>query len=260
MRSNVIEQTSYERTISNLLEYDKKNIDEICRNLKFPKLVSSRFVALRKNVEIGFLANNLTKWEYQNVYKYGQNHIYQEYYPAIYDLVKNTGVARKIQNYGFVGNYYFHLFPPTFYEKMIYNFYIILFERPIFKQFHAMQGQLEQKIMNQISTYFRKQNKYGPEKINVAILDEQFICVAISGLLTPFLKDLIRRKEDALFIERLFIEEGKDILKQILISYYAGQQQEPFIHFDKYEDKLIIISSLSSLIWEEFLEKMSTLD
>ena len=31
-------------------------------------------------------------------------------------------------------------------------------------------------------------------------------------------------------------------------------------HFDKYEDKLIIISSLSSLIWEEFLEKMSTLD
>lgn len=256
MRSNFIEYTSYERTVNNLLEYDKKNIDEICKNLRFPKLVSSRFVALRKNVEIGFLANNLTKWEYQNVYKYGKNHIYQEYYPAIYDLAKKSGVARKIQNYGFTGNYYFHLFPPTFYEKLIYNFYIILFEKPIFKQFHAIQGQVEQKIMIQISTYFRKQNKYGPEQINVAILDEQFISIVISGLLTPFLRDLIKRNEDTLFIEKLFIEEGKDILKQILISHYDQEQQDPFIYFDKYEDKLIIISSLSKNKWENFFAKM----
>ena len=86
------------------------------------------------------------------------------------------------------------------------------------------------------------------------------MCKSLYFYLTPFLKDLIGRKEEALFIERLFIEEGKDILNQILISHYAGQQQDPFIHFDKYEDKLIIISSLSNIIWEEFLEKMSTLD
>lgn len=257
MRSNVIEQTSYERTVKNLLEHDKKSIDEICKNLKFPKLVSSRFVALRKNVEIGFLSNNLTKWEYQNIYKYGQNHIYQEYYPAILDLAKNSGIASKIKNYGFGGNYYFHLFPPTIHERIIYNFYIILFERAIFKQFHMTQGQLEQKIMTQISSYFRKQNKYGPEQISVAILDEQFISIIISGLLTPFLRELVKKNEDTFFIEKLFVDEGKDILNQILVDYYATKQEEPFIHFDKHEDKLIILSSLSQDKWREFLFKMS---
>ena len=47
--------------------------------------------------------------------------------------------------------------------------------------------------MTQISTYFRKQNKYGPEQISVAILDEQFISIIISGLLTPFLRELVKK-------------------------------------------------------------------
>ena len=76
-------------------------------------------------------------------------------------------------------------------------------------------------------------------------------------VLTPFLRELVKKNEDTFFIEKLFVDEGKDILKQILVDYYATKQQEPFIYFDKNEDKLIILSSLSQDKWREFLFKMS---
>ena len=55
----------------------------------------------------------------------------------------------------------------------------------------------------------------------------------------------------------MFIVEAREILQQILASYFAEQQPEPFICFDREQDKLIILSCLSQDLWLDFLERMS---
>ncbi|MBP2628997.1 MAG: hypothetical protein H6Q69_2290 [Firmicutes bacterium] len=257
MRSHIISQLSYEETLKNLKDYHKILINEICYTFEFPNFATNQFIALRKNVEIGFVSNVLLDWECQAVFEYGKKHIYDEYYPLIVDLIKKVTIPRKVQDYCCNINY-FYAFPPLYHKNMIYSFFINFFEKPIFKNFNSNQSLLEQELMTHISAFFRKQNKYGPEQITVAILDDQFLAIMISGLLTPFLREFVNSNiDDALFVERMFVVEAKAVLEQILITYFNTQPHEPFIHFDKNNDKLIILSSLSQDKWMRFLEEMS---
>lgn len=258
MSKNLISHESYEQTVRNLKDYHKLLIKEVCDTFKFSHAVVNPFIGLRKNVEVGFVAATLTDWECQAVFGYGKNHIYQEYYPIIVDLIKKVTIPRKSQDY-LCGLNYFYAFPPLYHKNMIYSFFINFFEKPIFKNFYSEQGALEQELMTYLSTFFRKQNKYGPEQISVAILDETFVAIKISGLLTPFLKEFIKRNEEAaLFVERMFMAEIEEVLEQILQRYFGTQLYAPFFHFDKKQDKLIVLSSLSKAKWLHFLDAMSS--
>ena len=134
-------------------------------------------------------------------------------------------------------------------------FFVNFFDKPLFKAFTPEKSVLEQQLMKHISAFLCKQNKYGPEQINVAILDDQFLVVLISGLLTPFLQDAIKNgmEDDDPFIAKLFVAEGKTVLEDILAQYFSSQAYNPFIYFDKSSDKLIILSSLSKKSWLHFL-------
>lgn len=257
MRSQLLKQTSYAETVENLKCYHKQLISELSASFKFPDLPVTKFIALRKNIEIGFVSSVLQEWEYKAVFEYGRKHVYQEYFPLIVDFIRTVTIPRKSRDYG-ANISCFYTFPPLYYDNMIYSFFVNVFEKPIFKNFNSAQSILEQEIMAKVSMYFRKQNKYGPEQITVAILDEQFLVIAISGLLTPFLADFIRRhQEEAVFVERMFTVEARDALKQVLAMYFTEEQPEPCISFDLEKDKLIILSSLSQEMWQKFLESMS---
>lgn len=257
MRSHILKQTSYAETIENLKAYHKLLINEVGDIFKFPNLSSNQFIALRKNIELGFVSSVLAEWEYQAVFAYGRKHIYQEYFPLIVDYVKEVAIPRKSFDYGSKISC-FYVFPPLYYQNTIYSFFVNIFEKPLFKHFNSEHNVLEQEIMAKVAAYFRKQNKYGPEKISVAILDAQFLVIGISGLLTPFLRSFISiHQQDADFVEKMFIVEAREILQQILASYFAEQQPEPFICFDREQDKLIILSCLSQDLWLDFLERMS---
>ncbi len=254
MRSQIINSLSCEDTQRNVTVYHKALINEVCCKFGFAGFSVQQFIALRKNVEVGFVATRLTDWECRAVFEYGKKHVFHEYYPLIVDLIKNVTIPRKEKDYGCTINYY-HMFPPLYHEKMIYSFFVNFFDKPLFKAFTPEKSLLEQQLMKHISAFLCKQNKYGPEQINVAILDDQFLVVLISGLLTPFLQDAIKNgmEDDDPFIAKLFVAEGKTVLEDILAQYFSTKAYNPFIYFDKSSDKLIILSSLSKKSWLHFL-------
>lgn len=77
MRSHILKQSSYAETIENLKAYQKLLINEVGNIFKFPNLSSNQFIALRKNIELGFVSSVLADWEYQAVFAYGRKHVYQ---------------------------------------------------------------------------------------------------------------------------------------------------------------------------------------
>lgn len=258
MEKGILNHSSYEETLRSLSKYHKKIMADVCFKFKFPNMSTNPFIALRKNVEIGFLCCTLMEWEREAVFGYGKKHVFEEYYPVIFDYIKQVVIPHKCEDYS-CNIAYFHIFPPFYYGDMICSFFVNFFEKPIFKNFNLLHNALEQEIVTQISTFFRKQNKYGPEQISVAILDDQFVTIMISGLLTPFLREFINTDSDgALIIEKIFIMQTKKVLEEIFIKYFNSKTYEPFIYFDKHNDKMIVLSSLSKDQWINFLERMCT--
>lgn len=253
----MIKSHSYTETLKNLSNYNKALASEICQMMNFPQ-VSNTLIGLRKNVEIGFYANVLTPWEYQAVFIYGKSHMYQEYYPVLTDLIKNISVPRKSKDYGCNINYHF-FFPPAFHEKnFIYSFSVTFFEKPIFKHFNSHQSSLEQDLVTEFSSFFRKQNKYGPEKISVAIIDDQFVTIMISGILTPFMGKLANLSaECSSFLKTIFTLEMKEGIDQIFPKYFDTVPCETFIHLDIEADKLISLTVLVPDTWTSLLAPTS---
>ncbi|MDU2064829.1 MAG: hypothetical protein E6713_08285 [Sporomusaceae bacterium] len=255
----ILNSSAYEETLKNLSNYHKSIIYEIGQHFQFPNIASNPFIALRKNVEIGFLASNLTGWEQEAVFQYGKKHIYHEYYSIILNLAKTAIVPRKVLDYA-CPIVYGHIFSPRYHKNMIYSFFVNFFAKPIFKNFNSGQASLEQEIVAFISGYFRKQNRYGPEQISVAILEEQFITIMISGLLSPFLRSFIQAdSQESAVIEKIFMIQAEMVLGELLHKYFHAELEEgePFIFFDKATDKLIILSPLSSQQWSAFLDNMN---
>ena len=250
--------SSYEETIRNLSDYNKKIINEVCDKFNLLTVAINPYIALRKNIEMGFLCRTLMDWECEIVFKYGKRNVCEEYYPLLLDYARKTVVPHKSQDYS-CHITYFYLFQPIYYQDMICSFFVSFFDKPIFKNFNLEHSALEQEIVTQISAFFRKQNKYGPEQISVAILDEQFIVIMISGLLTPFLREFVNNDSpDALVIEKVFIMQTNKVLEEIFIKYFNTKPHEPFIYFDKNNDKMIVLSSLSKDKWMKFLDRMYT--
>ncbi|MCE5284955.1 MAG: DUF2294 domain-containing protein [Pelosinus sp.] len=197
-------------------------------------------------------------WECNILTKYEKKNVFEEYYPLILDYGRKEVVLQKSQEYSCNINY-FYLFQPFYYKDVIFSFFVSFFEKPIFKNFNSKNSDLEQEIVIQISAFFRKQNKYGPEQISVAILDEQFIVIMISGLLTPFLKEFINiDRQKALTVEKAFIMQAEAVLKEIFSKHFNGNLYKPLIYFDKNNDKLIVLSPLSKDKWTNFLDRMCT--
>ncbi|MCE5285370.1 MAG: DUF2294 domain-containing protein [Pelosinus sp.] len=254
MKKYIIKSSSYQETLHNLAEYHKVILRRVGSRFKFPNASVTPFIALRKNVEIGFLCSPLIEWEREAVAKYGKRPVFEEYYPLIFDFVKKVTIPQKADDYACKISY-FYIFPPIYHKDMICSFFVNFFERPIFKNFNVQSNSLEQEIVAQISIFFRKQNKYGPEQISVAILDDEFITIMVSGLLTPFLKEFVRNETaDAVVIEKIFVTQTEILLEQIFRKHFSTEIHKPFIFFDKINDKLIILSSLSQSIWDSFLD------
>ena len=246
--------SSYAETLHSLVEYHKDLLSEVRNKFKFPVASVAPFIALRKNVEIGFLCSPLIEWEREAVSRYGKRSIQEEYYPLVFDFVKATIIPRKCRDYS-CDMTYFHIFSPVYHGNMICSFFVNVFEKPIFKKFNAQHSSLEQEIVAQISAFFRKQNKYGPEQICVSILDNKFITIFISGLLSPFLKDFVKdNAKDAAVIEKIFTMQIKILLVKIFKESFNSKMNDPFIFFDKEKDKLIVLSSMSGFGWKSLLE------
>lgn len=253
---NIVDCSSYAELLQSLLEYHKKIVCEARARFKFPTVSSVPFIALRKNVELGFLRSSLVDWEQEAISQYGKKPILEEYYPLILDFVKKTTIPQKCQDYA-CSISYSYIFPPVYHKNIIGSFFINFFEKPIFKKFNAQHGELEQKIVAKISAFFRKQNKYGPEQIAVSILDDTFMTIFISGLLSPFLKEFIKdNAADAAVIEKIFTTQVKTLLEEIFDVYFTTILYKPFIFFDKDNDKLIVLSSLRESVWKCFFETM----
>lgn len=256
MQHHIAYHLSYEETLQRLMEYHRTVTEETCRTLQFPKLITNRYLAVRKNVEIALFASTLSEWEGRLVFEYGRNHMYQEYYPVIVDLVKQVTLPRKARDYGCAIQYH-HLFAPSFHKLMIYSFSLTFLEKPIFKQFHAQQHALEQNLVAQFSAFFCQQNRCGPEQIDVAIVDNAFLAVQISGLLTPFLQQLSQSDaEAAAFVEKMFLLQAQAALAQIFADNFTAKSGEPFLHFDRAQNCLVMLVMLSEQEWITFLDTL----
>lgn len=256
MKRRILNLSSYEETKRNLFDYHKRVVAEVCREFNFLKVAQNPFIALRKNVELGFLCSPLLEWECEAVFKYGKKHVFHEYFPLIYDLVKQKVIPRKCNDYS-CDITYFHVFPPQYHKDMLFACFVNFFEKPIFKNFNLHQSSLEQELVTKISTFLYKQNKFGPEKISVAILDDLFITIMISGFLPPYIKEYMNGNvQDALVIERIIAAQMEHLLEQIFNDHFDTKPYEPFIHVDRECDKIIILSSLSKDNWMKFLDKI----
>lgn len=256
MKSHLLNTSSYEETLHNLSQYHKLLIAEVSHKLNFTNISNLLFLALRKNVEIGFLCSPLLEWEREAVFEYGNRHVFEEYYPFILALARKTVIPRKCQDYGCRISYS-HIFPPFYYKDMICSFFVNFFEKPIFKKFNSQHSALEQELVTKTSAFFHSQNKHGPEHIAVALLDDQFITIMISGLLTPFLKTFFTsNKQEASVIEKCFFAQAEMLLAQLFQDYFACTPHKAFIHFDSANDKLIILASLSEAKWLQFLDML----
>lgn len=255
MKKHIINIASYEETLHNLEKYHQEILVEVRDEFKFSNVSATPFIALRKNVELGFLCSPLIDWEQDAIVQYGKKPVFDEYYPLILDFVRRTTIPKKSFEYA-CGIAYFHVFSPMYYKNMLCSFFVNFFEKPIFKSFNLRHSSLEQEIVIQISAFFRKQNKYGPEKVSVSILDDQFIVIMISGLLTPFLKKFIdsSRQVASVVEEAIFLQTGK-LLEEIFKKYFDAEPCEPFVFFDKDNDKVVAIASYR---WKAFLDKMCT--
>lgn len=150
---------------------------------------------------------------------------------------------------------FFSCFPPVYHGDITCSFFVNVFEKPIFKKFNAQHSSLEQEIVAQISAFFRKQNKYGPEQICVSIIDNKFIMIFVSGLLSPFLKMVVKdHAEDAAALERIFTMQIGILLENIFENYFDGKIDNPFVFFDKEKDKLIVFSNISEFGWKSIFE------
>ena len=253
MRKRILICSSYEETLQNLKEYHEKFTREVWQRFKLPSPSVNPFLALRKNVEIGFLYSPLASWEQDAVSRYGKKPVLEEYYPLIFDFVERQIIPQKIKDYG-CDIPYFYIFRPVRTKDSIYSFFVNFFEKPIFKKFNAGQSVLEQEIVAMVSAFFRTQNKYGPEQISVAIFGDHFITIMVSGLMTPFLREFIRDSEsDAAVVGKIFRTQAKELLAQIFSTCFSSGGQKPFIYFDQQQDKMIILAELSEKIWEESL-------
>lgn len=255
MKKHIIEISSYEETLHNLAKYHQEILLEVKDEFKFSTVSAMPFIALRKSVELGFVCSPLSDWEQAAVAQHGKKPIFDEYYPLILDFVRHTTIPKKSCDYA-CGIDYFHLFSPICHKNMICSFFVNFFEKPIFKNFNLQHASLEQQLVLEISTFFRKQNKFGPERISVSILDDQFTVIMVSCLLTPFLKEFIdRSKQVAGVIEEGFILQTEKLLEEIIGKYFDAKPYKPFIFFDKAEDKIIAIVCHK---WEPFLDKTCT--
>lgn len=256
MKKNLLAYSSYEETKENLSNYHKKIKNEVCCNFNLINVSVNPYIALRKNVEIGVFNRPLTDWECEIVTKYGKNNVLEEYHPLLLDYVRQKILPSKSQDYS-CDITYFYFFQPFYYKDTIFNFFVTFFDKSIFKNFNSKNSALEQEIVIQISTFFHTQNKYGPEQISVAILDDQFMVIMISGLLTPFLRKLVNGDaRNILTIEKVFILQAEIVLEEIYNKHFYGKLYKPLIYFDKNNDKLIILSALSKDKWMDFFNKM----
>ena len=247
MKKNLLVYSSYEETKENLSNYHKKIKNEVCCNFNLINVSVNPYIALRKNVEVGFFYRNLTDWEYEIVTKYGKNTVVEEYHPLLLDYVRQKILPSKSQDYS-CDITYFYYFQPFYYKDTICNFFVTFFDKAIFKNFNSKNSALEQEIVIQVSTFFRTQNKYGPEQISAAILDDQFMVVMISGLLTPFLRKLVNSDaRNILTIEKVFILQAEIILEEIYNKHFYGKLYKPLIYFDKINGEVIEAEAMEDL-------------
>ena len=223
MKKHIINISSYEETLHNLAIYHQAILLAVKEEFDFSNISATPFIALRKNVELGFLCSPLSSWEQEAVVKHGKKPIFDEYYPLILDFVRHKTIPKKSCDYACAIEY-FHVFSPICHENMICSFFVNFFKKPIFKGFNLLHAPLEQKMVLEISAFFRRQNKFGPERIAVSILDDQFIVIMVSGVLTPFLKEFINSsRQVACVVEEAFVLQTKKLLAEILEEYFCGK-------------------------------------
>ena len=168
------------------LEYHKDFVEKTRKKYGFYEVFNLKNLYNRKNIQVGFLANKIQKWEVKalkkNIHPFLKEYnklisecIIEDYIPAVEKLYKE-----KIIDY--------IIFKPKFYDDYIYSFSVKIFNNPKFKDVDSHQGVIEEKISNYLSKYIKDINGRGPEKVFSTIVGERYLVTVMQGILCPLFK------------------------------------------------------------------------
>lgn len=252
--NRLISHGDFRQLEEELLQYHLDLTEEACIRYKMPKLADVKYVAIRKRALLGFYGNALSDWERVLLNRYRKNHMWEEYYPLIQEITREFTLPQVEKAYGCKISYH-HLFEPFYHENMVYSFSVTYFQEALFKKHEVHFSPIEEEIAAMFSTFFREQNKRGPEQVTATILGEKFLSIIAGGVLTPFYLRYAQISPEAEGMYRkMFDYIVKDAVTLILQKYFSSEIGGLFIYLDIEQDCLLILCSLKKGGWEAFLD------
>lgn len=141
-------------------------------------------------------------------------------------------------------------FEPYIKDGKIWTASAILFEDQIFKDIDKCCGSDERKLASIISGYICKVYEKGPKRIRLAILDNRYIIVSVSGLISSYMKDCAYKDEmSCVIIKEMMTSLVNDAVN---IACQADYQVAPekFTEVDFEHNHIITISYIGEHIFE----------
>ncbi len=212
---------------------------EIHTQYELPEFIAFRWLAARKNVQIGLFASPIKKWEKIIASEFLQKHPFQEYRNLYLKLMKEIAVPKLEELYQTpIPAYY--LFKGHTDSQFAYSFSVKFFSTPLFKGIGAEHYQKEEMLASKLSQKMRDDFGKGPKQVSVYIFENQIVLFVISELLPVINALFLKNQEDYKVwcdvVRATVLGEIRNIFSEI----YPGVP-EVFIEFDHESQKAILL-------------------
>ncbi len=234
-RARYLEAIKLDRLLNKHILYMK----EIQAQYELPEFVAFRWLAVRKNVQIGLFASPIKKWERIIVSEFLQKHPFQEYRNLYLKLMREIAVPKLEELYQTPIPHYY-LFKGRVDSRLAYSFSVKFFGTPLFKGIGADNYQKEETLASKLSQKMRDDFGKGPKQVSVYIFEKQLVLFVISELLPVinalFLKNQERHKIWCDVVKTTILEEVGNMFSEIY-----PRVPEVFVEFDHESQKTILL-------------------
>ena len=214
---NVKQQRSYDP--QNLLTYHQNLISEMRSHYGLPEVYRLTHSACRKDTQVVSMVTSLEKWEqFRN--KYTQITSVQQYTQLIMEMTWEY-LQPKLEDFYGAKIKCWYLFGPQIGRNVVRAYSVKLFDTPLFKTIDAHQGNTEDKFASMVSGYIRDLSGKGPERVTVAILDNRYMVICVSGLIPRYIKDYVNSNNDVyLYIQKMMASLLEGAVDYVFQSEY----------------------------------------
>lgn len=172
-----------------LLIYHQNLISEMRSHYGLPEIYRLTHCTCRKDTQVASMVTSLEKWEeFKN--RFTKITSVQQYTQLVMEMTWEY-LQPKLEEYYGAKIKFWYLLGPYIGKNAVYAYSVKVFDTPLFRAVDTHQGNTEDKLASMVSGYIRDLSGKGPERVTVAIVDNCYMVVSVSGLIPRYMKDYV---------------------------------------------------------------------